>query len=57
MKRIFIWWHRRRAAKHDAWQACGGSMARVLQEFIGHEGAWHIKYRDWHLAQIERLSK
>jgi len=50
MKKLLIWWHRRRAVFHDSVKSYAGSI-------------WHTQYQyhvikcDWHLKQIERLEK
>lgn len=48
MKRLFIWWHRRRAANWDAWQ-------HWHAHHMCSEHQAHITWRDWHLAQVKRL--
>lgn len=56
MKKLFIWWHRRRAAHHAALKINGA----VHQGFFGREyvqmSNYHSHYEKWHLEQIKRLS-
>jgi len=49
MKRLFIWYHRRRAVAHKANAAS--------DKACGDYPTMHkrLVYADWHLAQIERL--
>lgn len=47
MTKFFIWFHRRRAAYHDAMKHHPSS----------HEWDYHTAWWDWHLAQFARHSK
>jgi hypothetical protein len=50
MTKLFIWWHRRRAAHH------GGEAAqhRSFGEYAAMNK--HLFFNQWHLDQITRLS-
>lgn len=48
MTKLFIWWHRRRAAYH-------GAMAVHPTSVFYREYNWHREWAAWHLAQIQRL--
>jgi hypothetical protein len=50
MNRFLIWYHRRRAAHHEA-EYC---WHKSLGEYAGMN--WHISWRDFHMNQIKRLS-
>jgi len=47
MKTFWIWWHRRRAAYHDA----------EKHRDYGIHFKWHESLSEWHLKQIERIQK
>lgn len=53
IKKLFIWWHRRRAGYHAA------QAAHKCEQGYGtfRNRAWNVSWETWHKAQIERLEK
>ena len=57
MTKLFIWYHRRRAAHHTALKINGGVKNTPFDNDYVHLADWHAEWEKWHLDQITRLEK
>lgn len=55
--KMFIWFHRRRAAHHAALKINGAVKSSPFDNDYVHLSDWHASYEQWHLEQIKRLEK